>query len=173
MDGVLADWSAGLRKNLEAICERENLPYPLPAVQTTWKLRTGIEWRDKLILEAQQDPSLYRDLPVIPGAREGLEFLVRAGHDVFLCSTPAATNAQCASNKLAWVREHLGEQWVDRTVLTADKTIVFGDYLIDDKPEITGFRKPTWEHIVFDATYNQETKGQRLKEWKDVCELLA
>jgi len=47
-----------------------------------------------------------------------------------------------------------GPSWVDRIVLAKDKTLVRGDVLIDDKPEVTGSLCPSWEHLVFEAPYN-------------------
>ncbi len=37
-----------------------------------------------------------------------------------------------------WVQQHLGRGWVNRLVITKDKTIVTGDLLIDDRPKIKG-----------------------------------
>lgn len=38
----------------------------------------------------------------------------------------------------AWVERHLGPEFLDKVILTRDKTIVSGDILIDDKPDILG-----------------------------------
>ena len=37
-----------------------------------------------------------------------------------------------------WVENHLGKDWIDRLILTRDKTMINGDVLIDDKINITG-----------------------------------
>lgn len=42
------------------------------------------------------------------------------------------THLTCASEKHSSIREHCGDRWVPRTVLTNDKTFVHGDILIDD-----------------------------------------
>ncbi|WP_260680734.1 hypothetical protein [Arthrobacter sp. KBS0703] len=40
--------------------------------------------------------------------------------------------------------------------------------LIDDKPGITGNMTPTWQHLVFDQSYNRSlAEAPRLREWKD------
>lgn len=38
-----------------------------------------------------------------------------------------------------WVEQNLGPQFVERIILTRDKTVVMGDLLIDDKDNIQGW----------------------------------
>jgi hypothetical protein len=38
----------------------------------------------------------------------------------------------------AWIEKHLGYDFLDQIILTRDKTVVTGDVLIDDKPDILG-----------------------------------
>lgn len=38
----------------------------------------------------------------------------------------------------AWIEKHLGYDFLDQIILTRDKTVVTGDILIDDKPDILG-----------------------------------
>lgn len=38
-----------------------------------------------------------------------------------------------------WVEQNLGPQFVERIILTRDKTVVMGDLLIDDKDDIQGW----------------------------------
>lgn len=72
------------------------------------------------------------------------------------------TSHFCAAEKYAWVRQHFGPEWLNRMILTVDKTTVRGDVLIDDKPKIVGVQHPTWRHLLFNAPYNQ-TVGLRLE----------
>ena len=37
-----------------------------------------------------------------------------------------------------WVENHLGKDWINRLILTRDKTMINGHVLIDDKINITG-----------------------------------
>lgn len=37
-----------------------------------------------------------------------------------------------------WIDKHLGPEWLDKIVLTKDKTMVNGHILIDDRPNIKG-----------------------------------
>ena len=40
--------------------------------------------------------------------------------------------------QIEWVEKHMGRDWLNRLILTKDKTIIAGDLLFDDKPKITG-----------------------------------
>ena len=86
----------------------------------------------------------------------------------FLCTAPDldVEDQACWSEKALSVKEHLGDEWLKRLIITKDKTLVHGDYLIDDKPEIKGINKtPSWNRIVFHHEYNVNTRGVRLLNW--------
>ena len=56
--------------------------------------------------------------------------------------------------------------WIKKLIITSDKTIVDGNYLIDDKPIITGTNpNPTWEQIYYTKSYNKNKKGKRRLTW--------
>lgn len=44
----------------------------------------------------------------------------------------------CVSVQYAWVEKHLGHDFLEQVILTRDKTLIAGDLLIDDKPDILG-----------------------------------
>lgn len=123
-----------------------------------------------LLKEALKDPSLF----VIPAPTEGgLEAITEmktAGHEVFICTSPMSYYYNCVLEKYQWIESHFGFDWTKRIILTMDKTIVKGDILIDDKPEITGCAMPPWQHVLYDRPYNRNVQKQRLtwKNWKDV-----
>ncbi len=54
-------------------------------------------------------------------------------HDVFILSTAPWGNPSAWSDKLAWVKEHLGDVAHKRLILTHHKYLVQGDVLIDDR----------------------------------------
>lgn len=116
--------------------------------------------------------NFFRRLPPLPGAKEALEFLLNAGHDVRIVTSPKIEHTPCVQEKYAWVEEHLGMEWVKRLMLTYDKTFVYGDILIDDKPIISGARSPAWEHVLYDRPYNQTESNRRLT-WTNFKEVLG
>lgn len=44
----------------------------------------------------------------------------------------------CVRVQYAWVEKHLGHDFLEQVILTRDKTLITGDILIDDKPDILG-----------------------------------
>lgn len=167
-DGVLADFERGV---LDAFRAR----YPgAPFIELTDRRGFYVreqyppEWADA-ISQIVRGEGFYRGLPVIKGGPAALEDMLKAGHDVFLCTTAMASSRWSAQEKLAWIEQHLGRSWVRRTVFTHDKTLV-GDrlkpcVLIDDRPRITGAASPPWTHVLFDAPYNRDEAGPRLSSW--------
>jgi 5'-nucleotidase len=98
--------------------------------------------------------------------------MLAAGHDVRICTSPLSGARFCAAEKIQWVHDRLGPEWERRVIITKDKTLVRGDVLIDDKPEVTGALVPTWEHLVFEAPYNIGAAGWRIN-WGNWSEVLA
>jgi 5'-nucleotidase len=122
---------------------------------------------------ARREKGFYENLPVIPGAREGLAALEKAGFEVRICTAPISNAPYCVSEKLAWIGRELGDAWIDKTITVRDKTLVRGAYLLDDKPTLEGLLPPLWEHILFDQPYNRTTPGRRLRVWGEIDALLA
>jgi 5'-nucleotidase len=174
MDGVIADWSGGVDARVRLRAEDAAL-----LDWTRWDGvtpdapeadRTRVRSRIKRI---QGSLGFYRHLHPIPGAVAAIRALDATAHDVWLCTTPDSLSRTCASEKIAWAEDHLGPGWGTRVILTHDKALVRGDFLIDDKPEITGSARPEWQHILFDQPYNQHVEGVRILNWSDPGEVVG
>jgi 5'-nucleotidase len=168
-DAVIAHWGPEFDRRLDTFGE-DAANIPRTADQQQWDLKAGRTDAEKAIIEQiMTEPGFYSRLEPIAGAKRALKDALAAGHDVRIVSSPFISNPTCASDKLAWITKHYGSHWASRLVLTNDKTIVNGDILIDDKPEVTGSMKPSWQHVVFgDYPYNQETDTlQRICWWHD------
>ena len=107
------------------------------------------------------------NLPEIEGGIDAINEIADYGHTVFICTAPLMKYTNCVPEKYMWIEKHLGKKWLERLILTRDKTMIRGDILIDDKPEISGVNKPIWEHILFDKAYNANVKNQRRLTWKN------
>ncbi len=165
MDGVLCNTD-------EAFWDAWEATYPAgptrsdrdPAIFGSER-QLGAHWAAQA-LEVICSDGFFRSIPPVPGALSALGEMAAAGLQVWVCSTPQPASRTCASDKLAWLRAHLGDGWAERAILTADKGLVIADVLIDDKPFITSVTAPRWQHVVFDASYNQRsTSSFRLHEW--------
>lgn len=163
IDDVLADFHAGF-----LIQWRKKHPektYLAPGDVNDFYLVNAYpqEWRH-LVEDIHNASNFYRSLPLIHGAKEALEEIAKKS-DAFLCSAPHPQYENCVLEKYEWVDQNLGREWVDRIILTTDKTLVHGNILIDDKPDITGVIIPTWEHVVYDMPYNRHIVGKRRMTW--------
>ncbi len=137
-------------------------------LQTTWDLMYGLdEDHARAMIELMDSPGFYAGFEPMPGAVKGLNEMVDEGHDVFIVSTPWATNPTCMQDKYNWLNTHVGLGWGDRLILTRDKTVIDGDILFDDKPEIKGVNHtPRWTQVLVSQPHNASVSGlQRMDDW--------
>lgn len=161
MDGVLADCTGGwIREWNRRYPERV---IPLDRECTSFYVEEA--YSDICSKEEADDifhtEGFFFELDPLPGAIEGVKQMMACpGVYVALCTAPT-TSKHCWQEKADWVEMYLGKEWLRRLIITKDKTQVVGDYLIDDKPEITGLlANPSWEHIVFEQPYNQPSSRE-------------
>lgn len=169
MDGVIADFDGEFIKRW-----RERYPdqFYIPMHERTMfyvKDQYPQEYHPQL-MEILLEPNFFRTMMPIEGGRKALHEMDALGLEVFICTSPFSSYENCVLEKYQWVDAYLGPQWTDRIILTHDKTLVRGDILIDDKPQVTGLDVPVWEHILYDRPYNQGLEKKRLTwaNWKDV-----
>lgn len=173
MDGTIADWGAAFDRYLDRYGNAA-AGIKRHREQTTFNLYDGCTPKEAAVVDAVMDaPGFYAGLEPIPGALDALVEMVDAGHDVALVTSPWPTNPTCASDKLTWVLRHLGYDWAHRTIITSDKTRVHGDYLIDDKPTVTGSLPASWEHVLYSQPYNKDIARPRITDWADWKEVIA
>jgi 5'-nucleotidase len=171
-DNVLADFDAGF-----SVRWRERYP-AIPFVEPS--ARRAFNPVDDLPAECREagvelysSAGFFLDLTPVPGGPEAVRAMLELGWDVRICTSPIARYRHCVAEKFAWVEEHLGADWVRRIVLTADKTLVHGDWLIDDKPKITGSRAPSWRHALFDSAHNRHLEFTPRVSWLDWMSVLG
>lgn len=173
MDGVIADFEGDfLRRWRELYPERKYVPL---------EERRGFYLREQYpeeyinhVQEIYRGEGFYQNLPPMPGALEALKEIKEIFKNVFLCTSPMLPKYEnCVLEKYHWVYKHLGEEWVYNMILTKDKTIIKGDVLIDDMPDIIGSEKPEWEHILYDQPYNRNVNDKRRLTWKNWKEVLG
>lgn len=171
-DGVLADWNAKFEQRIVEFAP--HIDFPFLKDNANWDMSVGLDAEGRAAIETVMSmPGFYADIDPFPGVSQALNEMGAAGHTVFICTSPYISNPTCASDKLAWLDQHIGRGWAKRAIITSDKTIVHGDILIDDRPDITGDVTPSWEHVIFTAPYNRQVKDARrrlntLANWKDL-----
>ena len=172
MDDVLADFERGFLGRWRKKYPRS--PFIPIEQRTVFFLENQYpQWCRPAIKRLIRAPGFFLNLEPVAGAPEAVAEMTALGHRVFICSSPRPDCPNCALEKILWVERHLGADLAGRLILTGDKTLVRGDILIDDKPEITGALAPVWEHVLFDFPYNRRVAGKRRLTWADWRQVLG
>jgi len=79
----------------------------------------------------QSQYGFFTSLQEIPGAIDGMRKLAKT-YSVWILTRPSVLNPLCYTEKRVWVEEHLGLDWCHKLILCPDKSLLKGDYLIDD-----------------------------------------
>ena len=111
MDGVCTDYISAIEKELKRrgfeTLPREQItksPYRENYPEET---RSTVESVFEYILSHK---GLVRNLPMIEGTKEALEEMLKLGLDPTMCTTPAGDYEICMSEKITWVKYHLGNE---------------------------------------------------------------
>lgn len=92
-------------------------------------------------------PGIFGLMDPIEGAIEAYHKLTQH-YDCYILSTAPWENDSAWSDKAKWVKKHLGEVAYKRLILTHNKNLNKGDYLIDDRTK-NGAGEFEGEHIHF------------------------
>ncbi len=110
----------------------------------------------------QSKVGFFLSLEPLEFAIEGLNIL-QTKYDVWILTRPSIKNTHCYTEKAEWIKKYFGEDMLNRMILCPDKSLVKGDFLIDDdikhgQPEFEG----EWLHFATD----------KFPDWKLVVEYL-
>ena len=107
-------------------------------------------------------PGIFSLMDPVPGAIDA--FVDLAGRfDTFILSTSPWANPSAWSDKLMWVKKHLGSVAYKRLILTHHKNLNAGDFLIDDRTK-NGADRFVGEHLLFGS--------ERFPDWQAVLAYL-
>ena len=87
----------------------------------TGKIREHMMW----------DKDFFLNLKPIPGSKGSVFELMKHGYDVWILSQPLADSPESYMDKAKWVQLHFPSLY-KKLILTQDKGLHIGDYLIDD-----------------------------------------
>ena len=107
-------------------------------------------------------PGIFSLMDPMPGAIEAFSKLA-VSFDTYILSTSPWENPSAWSDKLIWVKTHLGSQAYKRLILSHHKNLNMGDYLVDDGLK-NGVDKFQGEHIHFGSA--------KFPDWDAVVEYL-
>lgn len=105
-----------------------------------------------------ETPGWFRALPVTEGAQEGVQALLES-FDVWVCSKPLNASPTCCDEKRAWLAEHFPDLR-SKLILASDKSMICGDYLLDDAPKLHWIDSATWEPIIFTRPFNSRPESE-------------
>lgn len=135
MDGVLCNFYKAAK---QALIENPNQKYP----QSQW--------------------GFFLKLEEIEGAIESFRKL-QEKYDVWILTRPSFKNVNCYTEKAQWVWDHLGYDVLEKTIMSPDKSLLKGDYLIDDQGNAgQGNFEGEWIHF----------KSEKFPDWKSVIDYL-
>ena len=107
-------------------------------------------------------PGIFALMQPVLGAVAAFEVLTRH-FDTYVLSTAPWENPSAWSDKLQWVKRHLGAAARKRLILTHHKDLNVGDFLIDDRTK-NGVERFRGEHIHFGS--------ERFPDWEAVLAYL-
>ena len=88
--------------------------------------------RQKFANDLDEVPGVFALMDPMEGAIQGFNSLANK-YDTYILSTAPWENPSAWSDKLLWVKQHLGETAHKRLILSHNKNLNRGDYLIDDR----------------------------------------
>ena len=92
-------------------------------------------------------PGIFSLMEPLEGAKDAFDTLA-AVYDTYILSTAPWANPSAWSDKLLWVKKHLGPAAHKRLILSHHKNLNAGDFLIDDRTK-NGAGEFGGEHIHF------------------------
>jgi 5'(3')-deoxyribonucleotidase len=107
-------------------------------------------------------PHIFSLMEPMEGAIESVEFLAKH-FDVYFLSTAPWENPTAWSDKLRWIKQYLPEIGYKRLILSHNKHLNVGDYLIDDRIA-NGANKFSGEFIHF---------GKQFSKWHQVVNYIC
>lgn len=106
MDDVLCDYTTCHK---EAVSQNPKIPYP------------------------QSQYGFFRNLRPIKGSLEATKYLnSQSIFDVYILTAPSIKNPLCYIEKRLWIEDYLGLEMVKKFIISPNKGLNKGDYLIDD-----------------------------------------
>lgn len=122
MDGVLVNFESGIAKLSE---------------------ETKEQYKGRL----DEVPGIFSLMEPADDAIETVHQLSKH-YDVYILSTSPWNNPTAASDKIEWVKKYFSEIFHKRVILTHCKSLVMGDYLIDDRGKNGASEfKGEWIHL--------------------------
>lgn len=177
VDGVIADWLGKVLETAQAICGRTLRHDEV----TSWLRIENLS--NRLGMTKEQRRSLY-DALAAPGFCSSFEILgdrllhnlIHNGNEVLYVTIPWKSSKTWCHDRWRWLLRHGFTDDTDSIIQVPNKKYIWGDVMIDDKPEnIHGWTKEWGGGIglLWDQPWNQhDTQLTRVRSWIEVHNIL-
>lgn len=117
--------------------------------QAIKKENPNIEW-------PQSIPGFFKDLDPIHDAIQSVKILAEK-NEIWFLTRPSIKNLHCYTEKAEWIQKWFGEEWLERLIISSNKSLLIGDILIDDsihhknnqfKGIFFHFKQIGWSHVL-------------------------
>ena len=136
----------------------DNVLVDFPSALTKIPQNLLIEYENRL----DEVPGIFSLMEPLADAIESFQILSSL-FDTYILSTSPWENPSAWSDKLLWVKKHLGSSAYKRLILSHHKNLNRGDFLIDDRTK-NGVEYFEGEHIHFGT--------ERFPDWLTVVQYL-
>jgi len=114
----------------------------------------------------QSQWGFFSKLLPVTGATDSLAALLSSEvYDPYILTAPSVKNPLCYTEKRIWVEEHLGMAYVERLIISPNKSLLKGSYLIDDN--ISGKGQEAFEGEVL------QFGSSKYPDWSSIRKTLA
>lgn len=107
-------------------------------------------------------PGIFRNLDLIDGAENAVKKLCKH-YDCYVLTTASWNNPTAWADKLEWIKEHFGQEFNKKLIMSHHKDLLIGDYLIDDRT-IRGAAEFKGKFIHFGS--------ENFPDWKTILDFL-
>ena len=109
----------------------------------------------------QSEYGFFTNLEPIEGAIEAVKWLMASeDFDTYILTAPSVMNPLCYTEKRVWIEKYFGMELVNKLIITPNKGLNKGDYLVDDNDSGRGQNLFEGELIHFGVG--------KFKDWKEV-----
>jgi 5'(3')-deoxyribonucleotidase len=161
VDGPLADFTEGTRRGLNATWTAADV--------TAWDFESCPGF-DAAAAEAMwKTQGFCANLPIVVGAREGVRELARIAK-IYYVTSPMPDAPYWMWERTRWLKANFPDAPI---IFASDKSVVHGDYLIDDRPK--HLEQWSWGRTVcWDTPCNGHVACyHRVRSWKEIVSLIS
>lgn len=164
MDGVLANMEKGFYDTWRT--KHPGLVSVHPEARTDHDLRKDYaDYSPTLIYDILGGPGFFRNLEPYQEGIAAVKEMLEMDLDPTICTAHMSYSTTCPMEKLEWIEEHLGREWIKRVIITKDKTKVVGKVLIDDHVQ-KGVYTPQWKQLMLTRPYNKSLPMPHRITWE-------